>query len=270
MIELHNGDCLEIMPALAAGSVDMILCDLPYGTTQNKWDSIIPLDRLWAEYWRLIKPNGAVVLTAAQPFTSLLVSSQLAKFKYAMVWDKVNKYTDFLNAKKRPLRRHEDVLVFAGKGSTYNPQMIDVEPYKSRRSKPSKTESYGVVNGCDYGEEITQKNPCSVICIPSHFTTGIVHPTQKPVALFEYLIRTYTNEGETVLDNTMGSGTTGVACRNTGRSFIGIERDPDYFAVASDRINDNKPSRPVAAQAQPAANDNRDLFSTNHHTQEAA
>jgi site-specific DNA-methyltransferase (adenine-specific) len=234
---LHYGDCFDVMPGIADNSVDMILADLPYGTTQNKWDSVIPLGALWAQYNRLLRANGTAVFTAAQPFTTTLIASNMEHFRYCWVWDKVNKYTDFLNAKRRPMKRHEDIVVFAKQaGTTYNPQMVKVEPYKSRRSQPSRSENYGKVTKHDYGKEITEHNPCSVLAIPSHFTTGIVHPTQKPVALMEYLIRTYTNEGNVVLDNCMGSGTTGVAALACGRKFIGIEMDAEYFAIASQRI----------------------------------
>lgn len=246
-VDLRQGDCLEILPTIEAGSVDMVLCDLPYGTTQNNWDSIIPLDRLWAEYWRVVKPNGAVVLTAAQPFTSALVMSCLAYFKYQWVWEK-SIATGFLNAKKQPLRAHEDVLVFHRKQPTYNPQMIERAERKVSRRVGTKTPNYGKADKETFYDS-TARYPRSVQQFASRTDAEKGHPTQKPVALMEYLIRTYTNEGETVLDNTMGSGTCGVAARNTNRNFIGIERDEAYFAIASDRIN----SDPVAAPAQPIA-----------------
>jgi DNA modification methylase len=253
-VDLRQGDCLEILPSLPSGSVDMVLCDLPYGTTQNKWDSIIPLDKLWAEYRRICR--GAIVLTAAQPFTSALVMSALDIFKYQWVWDK-SQVTGFLNAKKQPLRRHEDVLVFYEKQPTYNPQFTDGKPYAISRSHATSNYGSQVDNTT---ESDGRRYPTSILPIPQPRIKG-GHTTQKPVALMEYLIRTYTNEGETVLDNTMGSGTCGVAVRKTGRNFIGIERDPAYFAIASARINGD----PVAAPAQPvAANDNAsphgDLF----------
>lgn len=242
LIQLGNGqialgDCLDVMRSVPSASVDMILCDLPYGTTQNKWDNVIPFEQLWSEYWRIAKPNAAVLLTAAQPFTSALIMSQIKNFKYAMVWDRVNKYTDALNAKRRPMRRHEDVCVFYKAQCVYNPQKKSIEPYKSRRSRNTDTKSYGKVTAAvDYGTLITEINPCSVIEIDGHFTTGIQHPTQKPVALFEYLIRTYTNEGDIVMDNCLGSGTTAIAAENTGRRWIGIEQDQTYFGLACDRI----------------------------------
>lgn len=258
MIQLHNGDCLEIMPTLAAGSVDMVLCDLPYGTTQNRWDSIIPLDKLWAEYWRLVKPNGAVVLTAQTPFDKVLGVSCLAHLKYEWIWEKA-KATGHLNAKKQPMKAHENVLVFYRAQATYNPQMTPGERFQPSGGGSGKT-NYG-----DFGSvrenDGSMRYPRSV----QQFTHAYqpVHPTQKPVALMEYLIRTYTNEGETVLDNTMGSGTTGVAARNAGRKFIGIERDDAYFAIARDRIRREPVAAPAAATQVAAANDNApvaDLF----------
>ena len=228
---LMNADCLQAMCAIPDGSVDLILCDLPYGTTQNKWDSVIPFEPLWREYWRVLKPNGAVVLTAAQPFTSALVMSQPMAFKYTWVW--IKPHTGQLNAKKQPLRNVEDVLVFCRTSPPYNPQMTDGTPYAVHRKGYKGSGSYGqqadhstVSDGKRYPKQTLEFSE-----------RGGLHPTQKPVALMEYLIRTYTIEGETVLDNCMGSGTTGVACKNTGRNFIGIERDPEYFRIASERIN---------------------------------
>lgn len=231
MIDLRMGDCLEVMKEIPDGSVDMVLCDLPYGTTQNKWDAIIPLDRLWTEYWRIVKPNGAVVLTAAQPFTSALVMSQHQTFKYEWIWQK-EAGTGLLNAKKQPLRDHESAIVFYRKQCTYNPQWGEGKPYVAK--KGGDTENYNA-SGCVVTESDGRRYPKTVLKFSRDKNKS--HPTQKPVALMEYLIRTYTNEGETVLDNTMGSGTTGVACINTVRNFIGIERDPEYFRIASERIN---------------------------------
>ncbi len=228
---LYLGDCLEIMPTLPPASVDLILCDLPYGTTQNKWDSVIPLDRLWAQYWRVAKPNAAIVLTAAQPFTSALVVSNLNEFRYQWVWEKT-KASGFLNARRRPLTAHEDIVVF-GNVEIYNPQDLKPVNVNSARKNKSGNGNFGKVNSTPYVQ--TEGNfPRSVIYFQHELKP--VHPTQKPVALMEYLIRTYTNEGDTVLDNCMGSGTTGVACRNTNRKFIGIERDPTYFEIARKRI----------------------------------
>lgn len=230
-----QADCLDAMCLIPDGSVDMVLCDLPYGTTQNKWDSVIPFEPLWAQYKRICK--GAIVLTAAQPFTSALVMSNPAEFKYPWVWNK-SKVTGVLNAKKQPLRNHEDVLVFYGSQPTYRPQGLEacVRRAATGVSKGKSSGNYGKITETTDGtyEQTATGYPRSVLEIASEGST--VHPTQKPVALMEYLIRTYTNEGETVLDNCMGSGTTGVACANTGRKFIGIERDPAYFSIAAARI----------------------------------
>ena len=235
---LLHGDCLDLMATIESGSVDMILCDLPYGTTACKWDTMIPFEPLWAQYKRVIKPNGAVVLFGSQPFTSALVMSNPAWFKLSLVWEK-DKATGHLNAKKSPMRAHEDILVFCGASPTYNPQMVDtgVPSNKSaKRTRTSSAETYGKFNEYQRGGG-TLRYPRSVLKMNTvNSAHGVVHPTQKPVALMEYLIRTYTNECETVLDNCMGSGTTGVACLNTGRNFIGIEKDPKYFEIARNRI----------------------------------
>jgi site-specific DNA-methyltransferase (adenine-specific) len=225
------GDCLDVMPTLPAASVDLILCDLPYGTTQNKWDSIIPLDRLWTEYWRIAKSNAAIVLTAQAPFDKALGASCLQHLKYEWIWSK-KLATGHLNAKKQPMKAHENALVFYRSQSTYIPQMTVGKPYTAKSGRQSS--NYG-----DQVEVVTENSgeryPRSVIEF-DHDRGLRVHPTQKPVALMEYLIRTYTNEGDIVLDNCMGSGTTGVACNNTGRKFIGIERDPAYFEIARLRV----------------------------------
>lgn len=226
-----NGDCLELMRTIPDGSVDMVLCDLPYGTTQNKWDSVIPFDALWEQYWRVCKPNAAVVLTAAQPFTSALVMSQIEHFKYDWSWNKTAA-TGHLNAKKRPMRNHEDVLVFSRGVTPYFPQGLENFNKITRRGS----------NGSNFGKSGTENlqthtnYPRSRIEFPND---GKIHPTQKPVALFEYLIRTYTNPGETVLDNTAGSGTTAIAAENANRAWICIERDPDYYASAVGRVWDH-------------------------------
>ena len=234
-MNLMHGDCIEMMKLIPDGSVDMVLCDLPYGTTQNKWDAVISFEELWAEYRRVGKPNCAFVLTAAQPFTSALVMSNPGLFKYQWVWEK-SVATNFLNAKKQPLRNHEDVLVFYAEQPTYNPQMVPGERKTSRRIG-TKTSNYGKADKETFYDS-TERYPLSVQRFGSRIDGAALHPTQKPVALMEYLIRTYTNEGDTVLDNTMGSGTTGVAAANTGRKFIGIERDDKYFAIAQKRIED--------------------------------
>lgn len=229
---LFHGDCLEQMQLIPDGSVDMVLCDLPYGTTQNKWDAVIPFDRLWAQYRRVCKPNAAIVLTAAQPFTSALVMSNVKDFKYQWVWQK--EPSGNLNAKRRPMPEHEDVLVFSPGSVPYFPQGLKPTLRKRSASDNSRTENYGAQKASPYEQTVTGY-PTSILPVAKE--RGGQHPTQKPVALMEYLIRTYTNEGETVLDNTMGSGTTGVAARNTGRGFIGIERDLEYFKIAARRIH---------------------------------
>lgn len=227
-IELHLGDTLEKMQLIPDGSVDMVLCDLPYGTTACKWDTIIPFEPLWATYRRVCKKNAAIVLTASQPFTSALVMSNVKEFKYCWVWRK-NKPVGHLNAKKRPMLGTEDVAVFCQAVETYNPQGL-TESVKS----VSRTNN-GAYRECSKTTLTTHtgypRNDLNFAHDPSNG-----HPTQKPVALMEYLIKTYTNEGETVLDNTMGSGTTGVACQNTNRNFVGIERDEGYFNIARKRM----------------------------------
>lgn len=228
---LINDDCLAAMSRLPAALVDMVLADLPYGTTQNKWDSIIPLDKLWKEYWRVCKPNAAVVLTAQAPFDKALGASCLDHLKYEWIWSK-RLATGHLNAKKQPMKSHENVLVFYRSQALYNPQMVPGKPYVAKAGRGSS--NYG-----DQVEVVTESNgeryPRSVIEF-DHDRALRVHPTQKPVALMEYLIRTYTNPGDVVLDNTMGSGTTIVAAVNCQRRAIGIERDPDYFRIAQRRI----------------------------------
>ena len=232
---LMFGDCLERMKEIPDGSVDMILCDLPYGTTQNKWDSIIPFELLWGHYNRICK--GAIVLTAAQPFTSALIMSNVKNFKYQWVWVKTQA-RGHLNAYKMPMRKHEDVLVFYNKQPTYNPQITKKDKNNIRpHSKSGGTDNYGNFNADQSKNRkigIDEKMPDSILVFANAQKT--VHPTQKPVALMEYLVRTYTNEGDTVLDNTMGSGTTGAACKNTKRKFIGIEMDPTYYGIACGRI----------------------------------
>lgn len=233
-MNLMKGDCLEMMKLIPDGSVDMVLCDLPYGTTQNGWDSLIPFPELWTEYKRVGKENCAFVLTAQPPFDKVLGCSNLAMLKYEWIWEKT-KATGHLNAKKQPMKAHENVLVFYGKQATYNPQKTEGKPYKGSGGG-SKNDNYGDFEAVREGSQDGSRYPRSVIQFAHE--SKPVHPTQKPVALMEYLIRTYTNEGDTVLDNTMGSGTTGLAAVNTGRQFIGIERDDKYFAIAQKRIED--------------------------------
>lgn len=228
---LYNGDCLEIMKSIPDGSVDMVLADPPYGTTACKWDSVIPFEPMWEQLKRVTKNNGAIVMTASQPFTSALVMSNVKMFKYNWVWKK-SKATGHLNAKRVPMSDFEDVIVFYWSQPNYNPQGLI--PYNKITRRGGNGDCYG-----DSGKQNLQEftnYPRRTLEIASEGKT--VHPTQKPVALMEYLIKTYTNEGETVLDFTMGSGTTGVACKNLNRNFIGIELDGNYFKIAKKRIEE--------------------------------
>jgi len=236
MYDIMKGDCLDLMKQIPDNSADMILCDLPYGTTQNKWDEVIPFEALWAEYRRIRKPSAAIVLTAAQPFTSALIMSNPKEFKYQWVWDKVQP-TGHLNAKKQPMRRHEDVIVFYAEQPIYNPQLTEGKVIKRTAGKAPQSTNYGHFESVG-GDSGTTRQPTTILQVSSGRSPNArtVHPTQKPVALMEYLIRTYTNEGMTVLDNCFGSGTTGVACANTGRKFIGIEMDEKYFEIAKNRV----------------------------------
>lgn len=268
--KVYNEDCLIGMQKIKDKSIDMILCDLPYGTTQNKWDSIIPLDDfyeieinnrkiqadnleeflnktnldykdakeykkfgLWSHYNRVIKDNGAIILTSAQPFTSILINSNLKNFKYCWIWEKPNG-TGHLNAKKQPLRAYEDICVFYKKQCTYNPQMEEGKPYKWNSTR-GQSSSYNEHSKNDLIDNEGTRYPKNILKIKQE--RGL-HPTQKPVELFEYLIKTYTNENETVLDTCMGSGTTAVASINTNRNFIGFENDKEhgYYQIIKDRI----------------------------------
>ncbi len=242
-IELIQGDCLEKMKDIPDMGIDMILCDLPYGTTACKWDTIIPFETLWEQYHRIIKPNGAIVLTASQPFTSSLIMSNIKRFKYTWTWLK-NKKTGFLNAKKQPLRQVEDIVVFYDRQVTYNPQKTQGHnPVNSFTKHTSDGDTVGKTKIGITGGGQTGRYPSNVLAIPvvnnDNSNGDKFHPTQKPVALFEYLIKTYTHDGDTVLDNCMGSGTAGVACKNLNRNFIGIELDEEYFKIAEKRINEN-------------------------------
>lgn len=234
MIDLRQGDCLEVMKNMPDKSIDMILCDLPYGTTACKWDVVIPFDKLWEQYNRIIKDNGAIVLFGSEPFSSKLRLSNIDNYKYDWIWDKV-KPNGHLVAKYRPMQRAENISVF-GKGKlNYYPLMID-------RDKPKKSKEYSrteIIGGVSNSKEktINKKYPQNILIYSNASQKNKLHPTQKPVELLEYLIKTYTNEGETVLDNCMGSGSTGVACVNTNRNFIGIELDEKYFNIAKERIN---------------------------------
>jgi len=246
---LIHGDCIDAMQDIPDGSVDMVLTDPPYGTTACKWDSVIPFEPMWAQLKRIVKPNGAIVMMASQPFTSALVMSNVGMFKYCWVWEKT-RVSGFWDCAFRPLKGHEDIAVFSSGGAAngsnvvmaYNPQGLLPAAAQKWTTKPlganSRTSSAkeGVRKASNYPRSVQRFDSVS----------DTVHPTQKPVALMEYLIRTYTNPGETVLDFAMGSGTTGVACKNLGRAFIGIEMDADYFAIASARIaNHQPPSEPM-------------------------
>lgn len=226
--QLYEGDCLEIMPTLPDKSIDMILCDLPYGTTECQWDVVIPFESLWEQYERLIKDNGAIVLTAQGLFAAKLILSNEKRFRYKITWVK-SKPTNFLNAKKQPLRKHEDICVFYKRQPVYNPQMMPGEPYTKGIRKDQLSGCYGDFKPVEVKSDNGERYPNDVVYIKTAESEGTVwHPTQKPVDLCEYLIRTYTNYGDTVLDNCAGSGTTGVAAENIGRNSIMIEKDPKY------------------------------------------
>jgi site-specific DNA-methyltransferase (adenine-specific) len=236
MIDLRLGDCLEVMRTIPDKSVDAIICDLPYGTTACKWDTVIPFEPLWAAYKRIIKDNGAIVLTARQPFTSKLICSNLKMFRQTWVWDKVIG-VNFMNAKKQHTQGFEDVCVFYKKLPTFNPQMTQGKPFVDSRKGKKRTKTEAIGSRAKY---IPQNNigiryPKGIVKFSAR-TNQPFHPTQKPIDLIEYFVKTYTNQGDTVLDNCMGSGTTGVACRNLKRKFIGIEQDPNYFDIAKNRI----------------------------------
>lgn len=229
---IHQIDCLEGMKLIQDKSIDMILCDLPYGTTRNKWDSVISLDLLWFQYERIIKDNGAIVLTAQTPFDKVLGSSNLKLLRYEWIWDK-KQVTGFLNSKKMPLKRHENVLVFYKKLPIYNPQFSMGNPYEIKRNH--STNNYGSQKENETKSD-GRRYPTSLLEIPQ-IRQKNGHPTQKPVELFEYLIKTYTNEGDLVLDNCMGSGTTAVACILNNREWIGFETDSKYIEMANKRLS---------------------------------
>jgi len=232
---LHLGDCLEIMESIETDSVDMLLVDLPYGTTRCRWDQVIPLDKLWPHYNRIVKHNGAMVFTAAQPFTSVLVSSNIKNFRYNWVWEK-SKATGYLNSKRMPLKAHEDICVFYRKLPTYNPQMWQGTPYNKGQAL-RETDVYGAQTSVLVKNDTGLRYPRTVQYFKTAESEGdSQHPTQKPLSLMEYMIKTYTNEGDVVLDNAMGYGTTGVAALNTNRKFIGIELDKEWYDRAEQRI----------------------------------
>ena len=237
MVDLRLGDCLDILPTIPDNSIDMVMVDLPYGTTACKWDSIIPLDFLWEQYNRICKDTAAMVFTAAQPFTTILASSNIQNFKYEWIWEKPQG-TNPMNAKVMPLKSHENILVFYRSKPTYNPQMWYSTPYSGFSSDVSKIgEVYGSQKSKHRDNPEGSRYPKTIL---KYKQEKGLHPTQKPVGLMEYLIKTYTNEGDSVLDNTMGSGTTGVACVNCNRNFTGIESDKKYFDIAKERIEVGK------------------------------
>ena len=239
---LHLGDCIVNLKNITDASVDMVLCDLPYGTTQCNWDIIIPFDDLWKELNRVCKKNAAMVFTASQPFTSLLITSNIKNFKYNWVWEK-SKATGYLNSNKQPMRAHEDICVFYRKQPTYNPIMVNGTPYnKGEAHRP--TDVYGSQKSVLVKSDSGLRFPRTVQYFKTAESEGkVLHPTQKPLALINYLIRTYTNEEDIIIDPVMGSGTTGVAAINLNRKFIGFELDENYFNISQERIQkavDNK------------------------------
>ena len=235
-VRLMLGDCLERMKEIPDGSVDMVCCDMPYGTTNCRWDAVLDLRQLWDQYRRVTKANAAIVLFAQTPFDKVLGCSNLPWLRYELVWEKTHP-TGHLNAKKMPMKAHENILIFYNKLPTYNPQKTSGHARKTAVKRYDDTPVYG---GQDFSElpyDSTERYPRSVLTFPSDKQRIALHPTQKPLALIEWLIATYTNEGDSVLDNCMGSGTAGVACVNTNRNFIGIELGPEYFSIAEQRIN---------------------------------
>jgi site-specific DNA-methyltransferase (adenine-specific) len=240
-INLMNGDCLELMKLIPDGSVDFILTDPPYGTTACKWDSVIPFEPMWEQIWRVLKPNGVVALFGSEPFSSNLRVSQLKYFKYDWIWEK-NHYANFASIKKQPGKVHEIISVFSRKSDRYFPVMLTGFAPTRSVSRKTSTKTYedstnDTIQRNEYTRNgSTDRYPTSILKIPKENKLKAVHPTQKPVTLLEYLIKTYTLEGETVLDFTAGSGSTGVAAKNTNRNFIGIEKDEKYFEIAKERI----------------------------------
>jgi len=235
-MKLYNGDCLEVMKSIPDKSIDAIIADPPYGTTNCKWDNVIPFDLMWEQLNRIIKDNGAIVLFGSEPFSSALRMSNIHNYKYDWIWDKVNKKVGFGNSKKQPLRSIENISLFYKKQCLYKPIMAKGKPYKTKSGGDYKIYEKGGLKSIITDNKGT-RYPHSIISIKGDLKKEMgLHPTQKPIELMEYLIKTYTNELETVLDFTMGSGSTGVACCNTNRDFIGIELDKDYFKIAEQRI----------------------------------
>jgi len=231
---LHNADCFDVFPTIATGLVDLVCADIPYGTTQCRWDSVLDLSLMWEQLYRIAKPTAAIVLFSAQPFTSVLVASNLRHWRSEWIWEKGNA-TGFLNAKKQPLRAHENIEVFYRRQPTYNPQMTEGHTRKTSKRKTVNSECYGkALTLTEY--DSTKRYPRDVQFFSSDKQTGNFHPTQKPLALVKYIIETYSNPGDVVLDFTMGSGTCGVACQELGRPFIGIEKESDIFQTACQRM----------------------------------
>lgn len=241
--KLYNDDCFNVFPLIPGKSVDAIICDLPYGTTACKWDSILPLDNLWSEYKRIIKDNCPIVLFSQIPFDKVLGCSNLEWLKYEWIWEK-SKASNFLQSSYMPMRVHENILVFSNGKCKYYPQKEDGKPYRTRKINAKHGNPNAYNNIPNYMErepiEMTGRLPRTVQYFKTAHTEGKFHPTQKPIELMEYLIKTYTNENEIVLDNCMGSGTTGVACKLTNRKFIGIEKEPEYFNIAQKRISETQ------------------------------
>lgn len=234
-ITLFYGDCLDQMKHIKSNTIDLILTDPPYGTTACKWDTIIPLDKMWAQIKRVLKNKGAAVLFGAEPFSSYLRLSNIKEFKYDWTWNKVNGIRNHLNAKKQPLRVTELISVFYRSQCLYTPIMREGN-YRTRKTTSGQSETFGKVYATNSGNNVTEMYPLNLIHFNSHDPNNNIHPTQKPVELLEYLLKTYTKKGDIVLDLAMGSGSTGVACVNTGRSFIGIELVEQYFKMACERI----------------------------------
>lgn len=234
MIRLHNADCFDVFPQIASGTVDLVCADIPYGTTQCRWDSVLDLALMWEHLYRIVKPSAAIVLFSAQPFTSVLINSNLRDWRSEWIWEKGNA-TGFLNAKKQPLRAHENIEVFYRRQPTYNPQFTHGHERRTSKRKTVNSECYGKAQTLTKYDS-TSRYPRDVQFFSSDKQTGNYHPTQKPLALVQYLIETYSNPGDTVLDFTMGSGTAGVACQHNGRNFIGIEKDVAIFRTACERM----------------------------------
>lgn len=236
--KIHHGNCLELMDNIEDKSIDLIICDLPYGQTSNKWDSVLPLDELWIHYNRVIKDNGCIALTAKGKFMHQLISSNLDMYRYEWIWNK-NKGANFAHVKRMPLNVHEYILIFYKKQPTYNPQMIDGKPYVQKRAN---TNAVGIADNIQRfdGKSDGKRYPKTILEVEGMAQRHIVHPTQKPVSLYEYLIKTYTNEGDLILDNCSGSGTLAVASVNTNRNFICIEQDEEYWKDSIERLEIHK------------------------------